>query len=369
MAIKRGTKTIKRRHAKNFINEQAQRRLDEVVEPFNKQVENSVSVDAVEIDYYQIQQKVGIPCTCEETAVDLNRFEDDSNIAPVIPTRDSDNSGMNIRMQDDGLFGDSMAERIFDDEGDRTFDVSGGSTSFQEMEAEGDDFAEGLMGGGSINCGICYRTGLQPGYKAYGKQRFLFTNHNIGNMKGYFVNTTEAPHTMERHHVDQDGFVGFELTVPKYFVHATYSIRDNLANIASARLYHPDGNVITAQDFRLHAGHTIMVCVKEPRFTHVVVEFKLDVPPLLANISPETMALDYGRLVTIGDISVVLPPYLSQVENGDILVIKKRNLALKVRDKERKITASSRQIGWRASTRVLQPTEPLRNIADGFKLY
>ena len=73
--------------------------------------------------------------------------------------------------------------------------------------------------------------------------------------------------------------------------------------------------------------------------------------------------------MTIGDINVILPPSLAEVENGDILIIKKRNLALKVRDKDRKITADKRRLEWSVSTRVLQPTEALRNIAAGFKLY
>ena len=125
--------------------------------------------------------------------------------------------------------------------------------------------------------------------------------------------------------------------------------------------------LVTVDDFGRANARPSMV--KAACFTHVVLEFDLDVPKLRANISGEQAALDYERLTTISDITVILPPTLAEVEPGDILILKKRNLALKVRDKDRKITADKRRLEWSVSTRVLQPTEALRNIANGFKLY
>lgn len=373
MAIKRGTNTIRREHARNYTHEHAQKRLDETVAPFNQQVMNSLAVDAVEIDYYQIQLKVGIPCTCEKTAIEPMMYEQsDTNIAPVIPMRDSDMSGVKIQHQDNDIFGDSIAEKMYNDD-EVVIDVSGDrTTAFQELAMVDDpeqEYADGVLGGGSVNCGVCYRTGFQPAFKAYGKQRYLFTNYQIEQIQGYFVNTTKAPHTMEQHDAGVPGFVMFKTVVPKYFKTVTISIRDNLIHLAAERILRTDGEQMRAEDIRQYAGRELAFLVKANCFTHVVVEFELDVPPLLANISGEVAALDYERLVTIGDINVILPPSLAEVENGDILILKKRNLALKVRDKDRKITADKRRLEWSVSTRVLQPTEAPRNIASGFKLY
>lgn len=373
MAIKRGTNTIRREHARNYTHKQAQRRLDEAVAPFNQQVENSLAVDAVEIDYYHIQQKTGIPCTCEQVAMEpLIHDLEETNIPPIVPTKDDDNGGIKVKFQDDEIFGDSIAEKIYNDSADTIIDVTGdgGRSTFQELRAEGDGgFADGLLGGGSVDCGVCYRTGFQPPYKAYGKQRFVFTNYQIESAQSYRVNTTKQPHTIEKHAIGMAGYVMFKTLVPKYFKSLTYSIRDNLVYLVSDRLFRTDGEPLRAEDVRSFAGREMEFLIKADCFTHVVLEFELEVPRLLANISGEVAALDYERLVTIGDINVILPPSLAEVENGDILIIKKRNLALKVRDKDRKITADKRRLEWSVSTRVLQPTEALRNIAAGFKLY
>lgn len=375
MAIKRGTNSISRTHARNYTHELAQKRLEETVAPFVNQVENSLKVDSVEIDYYHIQQKVGVPCTCEKCAVQpiMQHDDRDTNVQPVIPMKDSDSSGIQMQFQDDDIFGDDLAEKIYNDDDDRILDVSGDRTHISEYapeEPEGNErFSDGLMNGGSVNCGVCYRTGFQPPFKAYGKQRYLFTNYQIDGIDGYFVNTTKAPHTIEKAAMGMSGYVLFRTIIPKYFKTVTVSIRENLFLLLGQKLFRTDGEPLTVGDMREHAGREMPFLVKADSFTHVVIEFEMEVPRLFANISGEHSALDYDRLTTISDITVILPPSLSQIEPGDILIIKKRNLALKVRDKEPKMTANRRLLEWSVSTRVLQPTEPMRNIANGFRMY
>lgn len=374
MAIKRGGNTISRNQARNYTQETAQKRLDETVPAFNQQVMNSLFVDSIEVEYYHIQTKTGVPCTCEKTAVEpVMLDEGDSNIAPVIPTKDSTDKKAKVRFQEEDIFGESMAEKIYNDTDVKRIDVNGDMPHiFSEIDepAIGDDaYGDGFLGGGGIDCGVCYRTGFQPPYKAYGKQRYLFTNYDIENISGYFVNTHKAPHTMERHDPNQPGFVLFKTIVPKYFKTITVSIRDNLVYLVEDHLLRTDGERLTMDEFREHAGREIEFLVQARCFTHVIIEFELDIPKLRANISPEQASLDYERLTTIGDITMILPPTLSEIEPGDIMILKKRNLALKVRDKDRKSTADKRRLEWSVSTRVLQPTEALRNIGNGFKLF
>jgi hypothetical protein len=367
MAIKRGTNTI-RRHGKNYTSDIAQRRLDEVVKPFNEQVVNSLAVNAVEIDYYSVQKKIGRPCSCDKTNIKPNVVDYESNVPPIIPSKDADTSGIKVKFQDTDIFGDSMAEKIFNDtDNDYVLDVSGEGTHLSLTED--DIYTEGAVSGGGVNCGICYRTGMQPPFKAYGKQRVLLTHEDIVDCNGYFTDSTQLPHKIMRHDPELEGYVVFEFSVPKYWTTAQISIRDNLMMLSSDRLLMLSGMELTGAELRMFSGRNVSVMVKSHAFTHVVIEFEYDVPPLLANISGEQMMLDYDRLQTISDINVVLPPTIAEVETGDVLVIRKRNLVLKIRDKERKITADKRRLGWTVSTRVLQPTEPLRNINKSYKLY
>lgn len=375
MSIKRGQPNIQRKHARNFTQESAQKRLDEAVIPFNQQVMNSLFVDSVEIEYYHAHLQTGIPCSCDKhhvgdtDVVDLDDYEHQGIAAPVIPTKDADQSGLTIRMQDEDIFGESFAEKIFNDS-DSGIDVSGYDRPvFTEVKREGasENFEDGLLGGGSVNCGICYRVGLQPGYTAYGKQRYLFTNYNVDKVDGYFLNRTRQPHVFERQ--TTEGWVTFKCMVPKYFRSVLFSVRNNVDVLVGEQLYLVDGRQLSSDDMRYFAGRELHFRIMAPEFTHVVIEFELDVTKLRANLSKEGRALDYDRLETLGDITAILPPTIAKVTPGDVIWVPSRNLALKIRDADRSMTATQRNLEWTASTRVLQPTEALRNIVRGNRLY
>jgi hypothetical protein len=366
MAVKSGRFVNQRGNARNYTHPQAQKRLDETVDAFNKQVENSLRVDSVEIELYQIQQLVGVPCSCSQTHTQpLPEAEDGvTEIAPVIPHKESRNDGIRIKFQDDDFLGDGLGEKLYNDEDTLIHDVSGRDESVHEIEDGEDEFHDTVMRG-SVNCGICYRTMLQPGFTVYGRQRAVCTNLNIENLRAFTVDSTQAPHRMVR--TAEQGFVSFLIIVPKYFKSVTVSIRNNLV-VLPERVQRFDGTDITLEDLRDHAGQEYEVYVRVEEFTHLVLDFDLGVERPFANLSGENIALDYDRLTTLSDMSVVLGPELGDVNGGDIIVIPSRNMILKVRDKERKITAKQRRLEWVVQTRVLQPTEPLKAIAKGYKL-
>jgi hypothetical protein len=358
--IKKGLAKHARRHARNVIPKQAQARLTETVEAFNNQVQNSLAVDAVEVTLYQVNRLVGRPCSCFQTNIPRG---ENSNMAPVIPQKDRFIDDIEMDMQDDDIFGLDMAEKIMND--DVILDVSGGRDNTGVLGVlEAEEF-EDSVATGSVNCGICYRTLRQPGYTMYGQQRRLFTHLNIAQIDGYHIDSTSAPHSMDKEH--PQGFVAFDILVPKFFASATYSIRNDL-QLLKERLLRMDGVPILIADLRRHAGKTIRVKVISSRFTHVSVEFDMGIQKLLCNIGGENTTLDYDRLMTMSDIPIVLGPEVSAVNEGDIICIPDRGLYMKVRDVERKITADQRRLEWVCSTRVLQPTEPLRNISKGYKL-
>lgn len=366
MAVKSGRHTRQRVHARNFTHQQAQKRFDETVPAFNAQVDNSLKVDSVEIELYQIHQLVGTPCSCSQTTVQpLPSAEDGkTEVAPVIPHAESRNDGIKLQFQDDDVFGDGLGEQLYNDDDVQTYDVSGRDESVHELDDEEETFHDSVLRG-SVNCGICYRTMLQPGFVKHGRQRHVFTNHHIENLRAFTVDSTQAPHQFQR--LAAEGFVSFLLTVPKYFKGVVISIRDNLT-VTHERIQRRDGQAVTMEDLRDHRGQEYEVFVRAEEFTHLVVDFDLGVEPIRANLSGENIALDYERLTTVSDLSVVLGPALGDINGGDIIAIPSRNLVLKVRDKERKITATQRRLEWVVQTRVMQPTDAIKGIGKGYKL-
>ena len=357
--IKRGPSNTSRKHARNIIPTQAQARMDETVSAFNNQVSNSLAVNAVKIILYQIERQVARPCSCCSTNVAI---PDSSNVTPTIPQRDRVSDDIGIEFQDDDLFGTSMDDRMFNDV--EVEDVSGSHDKSGMVGIETEQF-EDTVGQGSVNCGICYRTLKQPGYNALGMQRKVYTHYDVERFEFVHLDSTSAPHAFKREH--KDGFVCFRIMVPKYFTSVIYSVREDTYVLREKPLK-ADGTVVTIADLRAHAGRHLEIYIKVDRFTHVVFEFDLGVSRYNANIGGETTTLDYDRLQTMSDIPIVLGPEVSDVNEGDIVCIPERNLFLKIRDKERKIMQDQARLEWVCSSRVLQPTEPLRAISKGYKL-
>lgn len=364
--IKRGLAAHKRNRARNFTHEQAQKRLDEAVDPFNTQVDNSLLVNAVEIEYYA-RQTLGNPCTCEKTRVVSAYSEDDNTLeTPQVETRDKTNTGVKLDFQD-GLYGDYGEKETYSESHDVLEMIDEANVEPKREDYDEPEFEESLLQGGNVDCGICYRVGFDPAYQAYGRQRHVLSSVNISAIDAYYINPTQKPHTLERQ--DEAGYIEYEVAVPKYFESLTFSVRDNRDQIAGAMLYDTNNQAVTASTFANSAGKTLYVRVREKQFTHAVIEFKArGAQPLFANLSGESGTLDYSRLETIGSITVVLPPRVQNVNTGDVIVVRDRRLVLKVTDKERKITADKRRLEWVCTTRVLQPSESLKRINEGTKL-
>jgi hypothetical protein len=358
--IKRGPANVRRNHARNFIQKQAQARMDETVKAYNHQVSNSLAVNAVQVILYQVERQVGRPCSCCMTNVQIPGSV--SNVTPTIPQRDRETGGIEFGFQDEDIFGTEMDANIFNDVDVR--DVSGMQRDEGVQRIETEEF-EDSVGQGSVNCGICYRSLKQPGYKAYGMQRAVYTHYDIERIEHFHLDSTSTPHAFVREH--NEGFVCFRVMVPKYFKSAIVSIREDLY-VLREKPRRKDGKEITIADLRRHAGQFIEVYISSERFTHFVIEFDMGIDRLNANIGGETTTLDYDRLQTMSDIPIVLGPEVSDVNEGDIVCIPERNLFLKIRDKERKIMQDQARLEWVCSSRVLQPTEPLRAIAKGYKL-
>ena len=361
-----------RRHARNFIQDEAQKRLDETVPAFNQQTLNALDVNNVEVDYYAVHDS-GRPCTCDKTEAlpEFTEGDYEGNMPPIIPHNNDSvtNDRVEVTLQDD-IFGEDAEQNYSDDVLDvidEEYNV--GYNIDQELNHSNEGsvpFEDGLLHGTNVKCGICYRRGYTPSYTALGKSRYVFTNFDLENIEGYYIDRTKAPHLFERQ-VDS-GFVEFKVSVPKYFKTLTYSVRNNIEELFGCKLYTTTGTEITRPILDTYRGQEMTFRVSDKEFTHVVLEFDLGVPKIRANISGESITLDYRRLDANNNFTVILPPTIPKVSNEDVLIIPGRSLALKVTNVVPKQTATKRLLEWEATTRVVQPTEDVKRIHTGYRL-
>lgn len=359
MTIKRGTAYRTRANARNFTHEEAQKRLDETVKPFNKQVINALNVDYVECSYFAVQDRTGRPCSCQKQKID--KEDAHTNVPVSTPMSKAGTSTFELVLQDTDFMGErESAQRT-------TMDVTGDTPNVGANSGQGENqgFEDGIFGANSVDCGICHRVGFQPGYQAYGKQRVLLTHYDVIDVRGVQIDRSEQPHLMRRE--AQDGYVEYPINVPKIFTKVRFRVYENHAPVQTMPTLR-NGRPIDLLFFQQCAGHETVIRVPATH-THVIVEFDLGIAPLKVNISSEQKSIDYERLETMSDITVVLPPTIAEVNSRDVIIIPDRRLALRVTDKERKITATKRPLEWSVTTRVLQPTEKLKRLDDLRRLF
>lgn len=365
-----GIRPIARTHGKDYNYREAQRRLDEHVAPFNSQVINALHVDSVEIKYYQGVHS-GIPCSCEK-GDNVSVTNEDSGTINYTIGKSSGKSiaeNANFEVVDaasiNSMFGDNGTNLETDDEYE---DASDEFTPIDNYDNSGNvehyNGEDSLFAGRNVNCGLCGRTGYIPGYTMLRGMRTLFSHRDVVESVGYNIDSSSFPYKIDR--LSNVGYVTFALLVPKYYVAATFSIRDNLIIKRDFILFN---NVpLTDAMLRANLGATIMIQIKSDSFTHVVIEFEFDTKIIHANIPNISRTLDYTMLETIGNLNVVLPPNICTVTAGDIIAIPKRNLQLKVVDISYTQTAKMKHIEWTASCRVLQPQENLRKMNFGYPI-
>lgn len=366
MTIHRGTGTIKRTHASNYIGLQAGKRLREVVDSAQAKGLQALQVDSFEVAYYH-RVDCATPCTCRttlstpETSGFSTRPGSGQSLPPNIrPSLDSDEIVIDHSTP---LFGTANTQtESIEDIG---HDMSGGGLDAEQLEEDGSTGNDSLFGAG-VDCGICYRSGLVPGYERYGSHRILLTTHDIADVYGYSLNKQATPHIFES--VDPEGYVLFKVELPSYITGARFSIRNNHSILSDEYLSivtsstEPKGEILTLQHLLDREGTTVTLSVQAACFTHVVLEIDLGSDPILANLSQASIATDWTLFDRFGTVSIVLPMTIANVANGDVIHVPSTNTAFKISDFPLLRTAEGRNIDWLVSCRVLQPQECLKNI-------
>ncbi len=360
---KRGTPNHSRTRARNFTQVQAQARLDEAVAAANTQYINALFVNGVEAELYQTVLS-DRPCTCEKTEILPEFAQMDGTEGPILdnPLGNEQDIGVKINLQEN-FFGEP-AEQHYGDEIIDILDLAEQMESGSKTGYESVDHTDMVLAGTNIKCGICYKQGSQPGFNAYGKQRRLLTTYDVKDIDGFFIDRSQAPHVFIREH--KKGFVEFITLIPKYYTSLTYSVRNNMEVLIDTVLI--NGLPISKDVLNANKGKEVTVRISASEFTHCTFEFNNSHATIKMNISDEVISLDYSRLIAIGSFSVVLPPSIPTLNNEDIVIIRKRGLALKLSEVKPRQTQDRRIMGWEAQARVLQPNEELRRIHSGHKI-
>lgn len=369
-----------KRRAKNFTHERAQKRLNEALPIFQNQIENALNVDKVSAVIAK-RLRTGRFCTCSKhldqgSVANLDTELQDlegNHVEMPVPSVHADGNRVNVKIDlgPDSLFGEGRVEQK---EVRLTKHIELGDLVREEQSAMVEEhgvhlFDDSMTMGTGVDCGICYREGRQPAFEFTNYRQALLTTYDMIEISGYSLDQSTPTNFVQEH---KDGYVMFEILVPKYFIAASYSVRDNTNVLGSVnRFYVGDTNVaLKLSDLDAHRGRSIKISVRNViTFTHAILMFQLNTDSIQANISQENEVLNYEQEVTIGDISVVLPARVGLFRSEDFIIVPERNLVLKVNDNPRKSTADRQVWEWMANTRAVQRSEAQHNIFKHYKLY
>lgn len=351
--MSRGLPNIRRTHARNYIPAEADLRLKEVTQPYQKQGLNALGVDSYEVLLY-LKQMSSRQCTCRAIQV-----ESELGSTPITGIQHTDIGGSHEITMDwkRPLFGEPHEARFEEVDGDGIDDYG-----FDESEPE--PMAAQLIES-TPDCGICFRSGFVPGFVQYGQHRVVFTTHDVVDVVGYTIDRSVGPHVFERLH--ENAWVAFDLPVPKYFKQVSVSIRNNKSLLEDTLVV--DQTVLTSSIVETTRGQTLRVRVCAEYFTHVVVVFDLGTEPVYANIAQITKATDWTLFNTIGNLNVVLPMTIPELPTGSVIAVPRHGVVLTVTDTPFLRTADGRNLDWSVNTRVVQPQETAMKIHRAVRLF
>ena len=325
--------------ARNFTNSQASTCVESYSTVLQEQYKNAVSVHATKCIYYQ-KLLHGHTCTC--TAHSIGKTEND--ITVIEPNEVETDYSI-------PLFG-SKSDPILDSKADNIdLDINLGP------DTNGMDLFDTSIFNNSVDCGVCYRTGVIPAYVPLSCSRYVFHSHNIETMVGYVVDK-KYPDSFSK--LTDDGYVEYVLNVPIFFIDVSYTIYNNKRTIDDV-VYVNDP--LTLSDLQSSAGQQLLFRVKSDNFTHVVLQFRL---AKFTNIDfpQDQHSLDVTLFDSLSTVQLVADSSIPSVSSGDVIY----NMML---DKYWKVTDYSffrlnvgKVLGWSITARLIQKDETLLSIGS-----
>lgn len=332
--------------AKNFIHEEAKKRLHEIVEAAQQISHNSIFVHANEILYFS-KIHSGIKCACREKPLANN----------MIPVAKAGSSESEIELDlTSPLFGEvksqsDLAESIYDD------DIVDGDSSEVKVNISS-------LFGNATECPICFRVGTIPGYQPIGHSRQVFSSVNIENSDGYYLNSSEPISVFECEN-KKTGFVEFKLTVPLIF-HGLQFACYNKRNVLDKNSITLNGFPISEVVLYSHKGKDVTIKVREVDFTHVVFQFKISKIVVKADFPQDQKPRDYNIFDSTQPVSIITDNTIPSISYGDIVIKVGHKNMWKVNDYEFFRMNDKTVIGWNLQARLVQQDEisTMLNVFD-----
>ena len=128
----------------------------------------------------------------------------------------------------------------------------------------------------SEDCDICLRTGYVPGFELYGHNHNVLTTYDIVDILGFTI-TPDKPARLLKV-AEKEGYVDFELIVPKYFSYIKYSVRDN---------HHILDTILS----NFKDGASVIIS------THLIADIE--------RILDEVIFIDKGKIILTGDADTI----------------------------------------------------------------
>lgn len=327
-------------NARNFTNNQALTRVSSFSTPLQEQYSNAVSVHGTACVYFK---KIlhGTTCTC--TAHSLGNK--DNGITVVEPNDIETDYNTPLFAGRNDPIDDSFTEDV-------DHDLNEG------LDMNGMDLFDASIFNNSIDCGICYRTGVIPAYVPLSHSRYVFHTHNIDNSTGY---TVEKKYPEKFVALTDDSRVYFLLNVPKTFKESGFRIFNNKIELTDTVFV--EDVPITRSDLISAAGTSIRINVRSKEFTHVVFQFRL-ANLVLIDFPQDQHSLDVTLFDSLGAVQLVVDKSVPSVSSGDIVYNTLLKKFWKVTDYSFFRLNTGKVLGWTITARLVQKDETLINIGN-----
>lgn len=333
--------------ARNFIYEEAQRRMSEIVGAAQQISTNSVFVHATPILYFA-QANTGTKCSCREKVMQINKIP--------VSTPGTPNSNIELDLTTP-LFGGfqsagSVASELQDDD---LIDSSDESPNSGKMTIN-------ALFGNSTECPICFRIGSIPGFQPLGYNRQVFSTVNCYDSYGYFVDSSNS---VSNYVIDDkvEGYVEFTLQVPLIFHAMAYAVLD-MKNIVRTANITSFGEPLTTAVIDSYRGKSLAIRISGESFTHCIFQFKISNKQYLADFPQDQRPKDYAIFDSTQPVQIVMDKSVPTITNGDIIYKSEYKTFWKVTDFDYLRMHYKTVIGWNLSARLVQADEVYQKLMN-----
>jgi hypothetical protein len=354
MTTQTGSATYTRSRAKNYISDQAQKRLDELIPQIQNQGLNALRVDAHPAIYFR-RSKGGTTCSCVKIdhVVETSVMDSPDLLCPSNEIKIDFNRP---------LFGERLEVLTSDDT-----DVESREWLTSDSPDLSGSVGQDHLFAGAADCAVCFKLGFVPGYLPHTHNRQTLTHYDVTHVDNCVLERG-APHSFVS--LSTNSSLTVKTTVPKYWTTCDFQAFDNHKKLDCQILL--NGVPITAALLKSVQGSTIELVIKlndiDQSWTHLVLDYTLDMEQMLVNVSQFSKNMDYTMFDTLGSINVFFPAHYGHCESGDLIYLSSRKILLKVTDVTYSQTAKDKRFEWQCNTRIVQPQEPLWSVVNLKKL-